>query len=503
MQTKAMVIEMNRKPYLIFCVMAGLLLLGSCGGDDTQPNETDASVSDETTAAVTEMSVLDFLPEIPDYQGETVNIMQAQWVMNENDNEITYPLDEITAGDIVAEAVYERTRMAEEALNVKITSTYGDWGDGLVDLLRNTVLADTHEFAAVCGRLETLTRVATNGYLADLRSMETLGLDHPWWDANVNRSLTLGGKQLFATGDINYYDDYSIICIAFNKAGFEDMDLTVPYDAVRQGTWTFDEFYKLVHNMGSDVNGDGQYDEQDFYGFIADNQYLGASLIGFGLEMTVENADGSRILNRTEALVERAVALTDAMWNDSAVLLKERKWQGMQAYEMGDPLFPRGQALMSNVLVGSLVEMRGTMEDDFGVLPFPKWNSAQEDYYHTINFNWASAIAVPFNCDDFERTGYILDVLGALSPDTVTEAVIDKNVTVKSTRDEDSADMLELIFKTKVIDPAFVFDWEIGGIWRDMITHPQLNIASSLERCEKRSHKKIENFMEALEALDY
>ena len=77
LQTKAMVIEMNRKPYLILCVMAGLLLLGSCGGDDTQPNETDASVSDETTAAVTEMSVLDFLPEIPDYQGETVNIMQA------------------------------------------------------------------------------------------------------------------------------------------------------------------------------------------------------------------------------------------------------------------------------------------------------------------------------------------------------------------------------------------------------------------------------------------
>jgi len=494
---------MKLKHFTSIGTLVALILLGSCNGNGTVSNSTDNTDMTETTAAVTESNALAFLPEDIDYNGETVNIMQAQWVISEYDNEITYPLEEITPGDIVAEAVYQRTRAAEEKLNVHITATACDWGDGLVDALRNGVLADTHEFDAVCGRLQTFTRIITEGYLADLRSMETLNLDNPWWDAHVNQSLTIGGKQLLATGDINYYDDYAVLCMVFNKNQFNNLKLEIPYDKVRSGTWTFDAFYALIHDTVSDLNGDGQYDENDFYGFITDNQFLGASMIGFGQSLSIEETDGTRVINQSSVLIDRATYLIDILYDDNSFLNKDRKWEGTLAYELGDPMFGNGQALISSAMIASCLSLRGSMEDDFGILPSPKWDTSQENYYHTINWNWASAIAVPFNCIDFERTGYILDTMGALSPDTITAAVIDKNVTDKSVRDEDSAEMLELILHTKIIDPAFVFDWEIGSVWRGpLITAKEPNVASELAKVEKKSNIKIKRFMKAMDDLE-
>jgi len=63
--------------------------------------------------------------------------------------------------------------------------------------------------------------------------------------------------------------------------------------------------------------------------------------------------------------------------------------------------------------------------------------------------------------------------------------------------------MLELILHTKIIDPAFVFDWEIGSVWRGpLITAKEPNVASELAKVEKKSNIKIKRFMKAMDDLE-
>jgi hypothetical protein len=107
---------------------------------------------------------------------------------------------------------------------------------------------------------------------------------------------------------------------------------------------------------------------------------------------------------------------------------------------------------MGDGLVGSINKYRQNMTDDFGVLPFPKYDDTQKKYYCLFNTAWGTTYAIPITNTDTERTGYILDVMGYFSTDTINTAVIEKNVLTKATRDDESAEMLKIIFDSKFFE---------------------------------------------------
>lgn len=478
---------------ILSCILASLLLSACSGGESAV---TDAVDSETNVPETTAEEKLSFLPEGIDYGGEEYSILHGQTITGPGENEVTYKLDEIETGDIIAEAVYERTRLAEEALNIKIVSEQIDWSE-LAEVLSKSVAAGDSAFEAVIGRLSVLAQAVPNGYLYDLSSIGTLDLSNPWWDQQVNTSMTVGGKQCIASGDINFYDDYSILCMVFNKKLFANNDITEPYDLARSGGWTFDAFYEIVNNAAQDVNGDSKFDENDFYGYVCNTGMLPSMMISFEEELTIPE-NGGYSLNQSASLMDKATNFASKMLNNDSVIVVERKL----GYEKGDLLFPNGQALMSQALVGSIVDFRQSMEDDFGILPFPKYDASQESYHHLISQHWASSVAVPVTCKDFDKVGYVLDTLGAFSPETVTEAVIDKNVMTKSTRDDNSADMLRMIFDTKVFDTSVVFDWGIYGIWGELTSKKEPQIASTLEKQASKINKKIADSIAMIENID-
>ena len=256
-----------KRTCILSCILASVLLT-ACGGGDSVVTEAIGSETQapETTAE----DKLTFLPDGIDYGGEEYCILDGQaGCFNVNEREVTYNLDDIETGDIIAEAVYQRTRLAEEALNIKIVNpSIVDWSI-LVDTISKCVMSGDGSFEAVIGRLWSLGQAEINGYLYDLSSIETLDLSNSWWDQNVNHAMTIGGKQCIASGDINYYDDYSITCMVFNKKLFANNDIAEPYDLVKDGKWTFDAFYEIINGAAKDVNGDSKFDEFDFTDMFA------------------------------------------------------------------------------------------------------------------------------------------------------------------------------------------------------------------------------------------
>ena len=494
---------MKNKLTTVSAIISVLILICSCGAQDLSDINQDVNPVQTTNTSddevVTTSDPLAFLPEDYNLGGEKITILYGQNVMHDVgvENEVTYGIGDFEQGDIIADAVYRRTKIAEERLGCEIVSPMVDWDDGTNKAMKENALSGDSAYNAVIARVYTLGNMIKSGYLADLRSISSLNLDNSWWDRNVNTGCNIMGRQYIATGDINYYDDYSITCMAFNKNRFDDRGIVYPYDLVRDGKWTFDEFYKTINDTAADLDGNGIFDENDFYGYVANAGFLSSTLIDFGEGLVIEDGNGNVILNRSESIVTKAQTVADKLLSNDSFLVEERKL----GYDKGDKILPSGQALMSGILIGSVTSFRQNMDDDFGVLPNPKWNEEQDGYKVTISQHWSSCVAVPSNADT-DKAGYILETLGALSYDTVTSAVVEQTVKTKSSRDEESVDMLDIIFESKTVDMALIFDdWGIYNLWMGMTKDTDPKIVSTLEKSEKSTNNKIAKFIEAVNGL--
>ena len=97
---------------------------------------------------------------------------------------------------------------------------------------------------------------------------------------------------------------------------------------------------------------------------------------------------------------------------------------------------------------------------DFGVLPMPKYTEDQEEYRHVVASQYATGLTIPITItgEALDRTCVIITALSAASDDAI-DAYYEVNLKSKNARDEESADMLEIIFNSKCYDLAKTFDW--------------------------------------------
>ena len=91
------------------------------------------------------------------------------------------------------------------------------------------------------------------------------------------------------------------------------------------------------------------------------------------------------------------------------------------------------------------------MKDDFGFIPLPKFDEAQEHYLTTpgagINF-----YTVPVTVKDTECVSAVLEGLAILGHQDIIPTYYDTVLKSKYTRDEESAEMLDLIRENIIID---------------------------------------------------
>ena len=104
------------------------------------------------------------------------------------------------------------------------------------------------------------------------------------------------------------------------------------------------------------------------------------------------------------------------------------------------------------------------MDADFGILPIPKVDDTQEKYGNTVQYGNATCYAVPYNTPDSDFSGFMIEALGYYSSteysetDSLKAAYYETTLKRKATRDDDSWDMLDLVFDNKIFDIACAQD---------------------------------------------
>ena len=98
------------------------------------------------------------------------------------------------------------------------------------------------------------------------------------------------------------------------------------------------------------------------------------------------------------------------------------------------------------------------MESDFSVIPTPKWDEEQENYYSCIN-TWAlGGVGVPATCKTPDTVGLIMETLGRVSYMEVRPALYETTIKAKVARDERNAQVLDIIFDNTYIDCNGIFN---------------------------------------------
>lgn len=182
----------------------------------------------------------------------------------------------------------------------------------------------------------------------------------------------------------------------------------------------------------------------------------------------------------------------------SGTFLFDADAMGDKNHRNQDVMFPGNQALFWSELVHWSKLLR-SMDSEFGILPAPKLDESQDGYYQNVYADALCMVIPVTGVDHIERTGIILEALNAESYVITIPAYYDIMLKTKISRDDESGEMLDIMFENRVYD--------LGKIYWDADTFAQANTAykannpSLVSLLEKRESKMTTNIEKVLEAF--
>ena len=490
-------------------VSALLLLLTtavSCGDAGT----TEPAVSDEgvTTAASVETEEVYDIPEpdIPetDFGGGTFTFLingRATPYYHED-----YIFTEQANGEVVNDAVYERNLKLEEKFNVHFALIESDYQNISKDASTAIKAADA-PFQMVVG--SSLSASTIEGYYHSFLELPNVNLDAEYWNGYCVDGLSVGNKLFLMSSDLTMDGLMNGRFLYFNKRILNDYDIDLPYIYVENNNWTVDNFLSMVKQVSVDVNGDGKFDEKDQYGMLTENGSGNGNIlhlsIGAGQIFTRQEADGNRVIaidaEKEQALIEKLHdVLTDSKlaldYQTIGKLTGTDKDNSMWTYSR--QLYAQGHFLFVQNGMGAMNEFRD-MADDYGIAPNPKYDEAQERYYHRSD-PFSPMMALPVTNNDLERTGALLEYGSWLSHYTVLPAYYEVTVKQKRVRDERDIEMADIIKNS--IYYEFADFYSIGFTDTLWTAYDKEAYASNFAKKEKSINKAIEKIMTKLADME-
>ncbi len=429
------------KEALCALLLASMLTSSACGGGTPAAGETTAA-SDETTAAETESEFLpDSLPEL-DFNGAEINILQ--WAEN---NEFV----EEQTGDVIDDALYERDLNVESRLNVQLNhigkSYTWDTRNEYIGAIRSSVMAGDNTYDIVSGQYATIPSLISDGVLTNMMKLDYLDFDKPWWIGALIDETAVDNKLYLAGGNVSRTSISTVCCMFANQRLLDEFGLENPVDIVNAGEWTIDKVMDMSKNVYSDLNNNGAADNGDRIGLLIYNANgITAFQQSFGLQLTERASDGSLTLGlSSERAINAMQKLTEVINNSEECYFNR---PGKDIYLP----FSEGRVLFQTGFFDNIRTAYNDMDDDFYILPYPKYEASQESYQTRLGE--ANALfGITADCPDKNIAAAVLEALASEGYRTVAPALYEVAFKVKYSRNDESAQMFDLIRS------SVVFDW--------------------------------------------
>ncbi len=436
-------IKMRTKALLAALLVAAvptMNLFASCSKDEKNDDKGTSSNDGELFSNPDDPLSGKHSPNVPEdvrFDGETFNLLIG------STGHVMYAEEETS--DLVNDAVYNNNLAVAERYGIEMNIVNGGYDANggsqkeATAQFRSLIEANDQTYHAFMHVQHTgMPQMILERYFVDWNTIPYINLDAEWWYQNITNDLCFGDKIYVMTGDYACYID-RVDCLLFNKGIFDELGLEYPYEAVKDGTWTWDMFEELISKGAKDLNGDGQMTQTDdrwgLTGWLPEIGY--ALLVSSGFSPLDRDADNMPVLNQN---VDEAHEIYDRITN----LFADGKRAVAESadYTMSYTPFTEGRAMFMDTFLGSIPGYND-LEFDFGILPYPKWDENSE--YMNRSSNMTALTYIPVTNPNLELTGAVLEELAFLGAKNLTPAYFDIVLTVKNTRDVESEEMLPIV----------------------------------------------------------
>ena len=477
---------------LLICALILFSITACSSGPENSGTVTD---TDPTTAAqdpdgTTVYYEPDKLPDTLYFGGKKVNILS-------NANNDSRNLAELTVESLNSEPIndsmYNRERYVEDRLGVEIVN-YSDKDVSFSNESMRQLNSGEDTYAIFTTAAHQLAPYVIDGYLTDLYTVDYLDTDMPWWSQKFSAEAEIEDSLYFATGSLSISLMRNMYAVFFNKSIAENYSASISelgdlYAIVNSGDWTFDKFVELGGDIYEDINGDQIADGEDLYGIMyPKNLPLDAIWSGFDLRAFGKDETGWFTMDVTTEKLFSALEKLDNLVHNVKGSASSAKFN--QSLNTDCPeMFSSGQFLfMVHWLeIIETPELRN-MSADYGILPFPKYDGSQKEYY-SYSHDQYRVFSIPVTNNDPDMAGAVLEAMASYSYRETVPTYLDVALKGKYMSDANSRKTIDLVVNGFKLDASWIYlnlSMEYPASYRYMIMNGEKSFSSNHTKAIKK-----------------
>lgn len=423
------------------------------------------------------------IPEGTDFGGKMIRILIRrnekfcqEWGSNEIPDATATELDQ---------QVYLRNELVQQTLNVNFHFTQATVADGndFNQVVSKAASLD-NSFDIISNKEYNSVADLVLGHYINLYDLENLNLSKSYWNQTFISAGTVNGNLYTVVGDVNLSVYMCMFCMFFNidkcEAQGEGWSAADLFDTVLNGDWTWEELARYVKaaDVNSDINAATPL--YALYSHSYSHAFDGL-LHAFNLQLSMTDPDDgshSLVAGSAWSKMQQAANKIYELYHDAnnpAALDKT-------GYDPLSPLtgnteynlFDAGQALFALEGVSDSQKRKtANLADEYGLLPLPKYDSSQEEYYTGVH-DAHNVISVMNGNRNYAAVGAVLELLSAYSYEGVRPYYVETLVKKRYLDDPQSAKVLDL-----VLDGA---KWDFVAIYASRIMNSAENGQSPVTR---------------------
>ncbi|MDD4774205.1 MAG: hypothetical protein PHZ09_11500 [Eubacteriales bacterium] len=394
------------------------------------------------------------------------------------DEKVPYTYIELAEqnGEVINDAVYERNILTEDRLGVtlKVSNV-----EGIVTEtpLRKSVTSGDMAYDLVSPHiLQSVSALVTGSLIRAFNEVPYIDFDKPWWNQSFTETMKIKGRIFYSSGDIIVPNARVIV---FNKQMMADFNKEDIYEAVRTGKWTLDMLGEYTKDMADEDS--GRYAFSDLSNTGLATSFVHASDMLF-LEVSDDSFRFTLADEKMDVIINK---LNDYLYREGSNKITNED-------------FGNGNVLFGSQVLLKLQILRA-FDTDFGIIPFPKYDEAQAGYYSSV---WNGLLCIPVDVSDIECTGAVLETMGYYSSKILVPAYYEKLLDSKFSRDEESGEMLDIIFGGLIYDFGLCFDNFMGNYAAPgtLLNSGSVDLASFFAKNEKKYTDYYQGIFDAIDA---
>ena len=443
------------KRLILFSVLLGMFVcaFAACGKKKTPVETGEVTTPEETTEPVGQAPVI---PKV-DYAGQEFVMLLRAGGNGGNPEDMFFDENPSGTGTIVDGQVWARNQRVEETTGITLRAERSSSNNSDYDQLQPILMGDTtYDVIANHGR-SMLAQYATKNTLLNWYDIPYVGdsLEFEWWDQGMREDFTVNGKLWVMSGDLSWMNLGATIAMILNKRVARENNLDYPYDLMKAGTWTLEEFKTMVQQVNSNINDETKFTPED-------GDHIGYMTSRWRGPITVIYSGGGALVSNNGSELELTINTprNEQLYTDYFNILDmENVWYSSGGWGVSQSKTFANSASHVLFMDTRLTDVSYIQEEttDYGVLPWPKYDESVDKYYA-----WRDAIGNCFGVPKtlaadsarMERVGVVLELLCRYGNEKVIPAFYQRVLLARYSNDDDGKIAIDYIKEGRRFDLA-------------------------------------------------